>query len=151
MKTKVKILIGSLVLLACYWCTNKVLTSTQNKYYDIQKIEVYSFFTDNDPRSKSFTIEDSLKIRRIVDEINSLSTGKWSEIVGKEGAAIIHIDLIDKNNKSFGLGLYKNAIVQKGEGYRQLGVTSFSRQFDMDKTPELKEIYHYFNSEDQSN
>ncbi len=124
-------------------------TSTKNKYHNIKEIGVYSLFSNGDhcmSADCSFIIEDEQKIKRIVDEINSLSTGKWEEIFGKEGLSIIHITLSDDNNNDFELGLYKNFLIQKGDGYRQLGTKGWGRKFDMNKTPELKKIFNYFNS-----
>lgn len=138
-----------LIFIIGYFDPNQTKISTKNKYYNIQKIEIDSFFRNDSICIKNpnchFTITDTQKIKQIIDEVNSLSTGKWEKIFGKEASAIIHIDLYDKSDKNFSLGLYKNYIIQKGEGYRQLGTTGFGREFDMDKTPQLKKIYSFFN------
>ncbi|MDP8033649.1 hypothetical protein QJU43_04325 [Pasteurella atlantica] len=139
-------IVFSVILIACVTYTP---ISTKNKYHNIQKIGVYSLFSNGDycwSEDCSFIIEDEQKIKRIVDEINSLSTGKWKKIFGKEGLSIIHITLSDNNNNDFELGLYENFLIQKGDGYRQLGTKGWGRKFDMNNTPELKETFNHFNS-----
>ncbi len=121
---------------------NTIELSKGNLYKDIVKIKAYSHY------KKGMVIDNPQQVKELVNEINNLVLGKWNTTFGKEGSSIIHVDLYDKDNQHFRLGLYKDCIVIKSGEYRQLSAKGLLKEFDMDKTPELKKIYDYFNSKD---
>lgn len=137
------------VLIALVWAilsfanpfVKKIIPTQRATYQNITKVEI-RYPWNNSPMIYKPELH-SRTINAIVNDINSLSYGKWRESLGgKEGASAVSISLYshaDALVASF--SLYPETLHERASDYRQLNAQGFHREIDIRQLPALKTVW----------
>lgn len=145
-----KLLAITFFLTALAWImltfTSSFMTKTaptqRTTYQNITNIEIR--YPANNALAVYKIEQHSKTIQAIVDDINSLSYGKWREsFSGKEGASTVSIYLYNHADTLVAsFSLYPETLHERAADYRQLNVQGFYREIEIRQLPALKAVWY---------
>ena len=120
----------------------KKITPTQRAtYQDITKVEI-RYPWNNPPMIYNLELH-SRTINAIVNDINSLSYGKWRESLGgKEASSAVSIYLYSHTDTLVAsFSLHPDLLQERAADYRQLNAQGFYREINIRQLPALKNVW----------